>query len=252
MIYNPQPQGALSQFKTILNLERYVTEGADAFNAALQDAQPGWGIYIPAGVWDINPFVIGQSKTGIGIFGAGRSSILRCVTGTTGSFARSFADYAVMRDFVLDANNDPTTYVGSNEGLDLDASDCFLQNVGVINAQADGFDLDNAERNIITGCYAADIGKALFHCSNNARDNRLIGNFGARGQQGTNARGGMTQVNGAERNVYIGNTIRDCYRNYDIDVNPETIVFHGNISIGGEVSDNISGVNTNPQLIVIP
>lgn len=148
-----------------------------------------------------------------------------------------------IKDMFLDMNNQLDGEYGAGELLDLDGVDGgLILGLQTTGSTQEDIDLDNTKNVTIRNCFSYKAGKSGIHISHGCTNNYILQNYVQEANQIVNARGGITQTNNAHSNYYFGNTVKDCWRNYDIrkSEDEKKAIFGYNVSIGGEEEDEIN------------
>ena len=238
---------------TINNVVNYdaqgdgTTEDTAAIQDAVDDLPPGGGaVYLPEGTYRTHELYLDSN---ILMYGAGPGATRIQFIDDVEAYENTInirgnddekIEQCGVRGLTVDGNRtniDPS----DNEGIVIDeARNCFVFNVRVIDASEDGIDINNAESCTVAFSEARRSGKAGIHLSRGTQHNLIIGSFAVNNQQNVQWRAGITCVNGGIHNCYIGNTAKGNRRNYQFEDDQTLCV--GNISIGGEVEDDLNGV----------
>lgn len=246
MLYNPIP--ALNKKEEAIDVSDFLDKyKADAINKAIEEASEKGirNVFVPSGEYEQNNIVM---RSHITLFGNGFSSkLIRKGEGNEDNFVDVYdvEDFAIMLLY-WDSNDQLGT--GSNgygfgETIDLDdgAKDGLLAWNYLTRSTQEDLDMDNCENITILGNVSYRAGKSGIHLSNNAKNCHIINNYVQEAHQKANARGGITQVNGADNNYYFNNVVVDCWRNYDINNREDGkgAIWGYNVSEGGEKDDVI-------------
>jgi len=228
------------------------TDDTTALQAWLDDARPFK--FLPANTYITDSLTV---PSDVVIFGGGDGSVLkrRGVPQPDGGVLNIFGGAGIVSgvtvaNLTVDGNKANVTASGNAlnvECIDIkDATGIRLHNVTLRDATSDGVDLDDCTDVVIYACHAYDCGGWGFHFSHGTVENKLVGSV-ADNCGHDQDRGGIDQWGpsggnpGGLRNSYIGNTARDCYRNYAI--RGSGAVFIGNQSLGTTTAaDILTGV----------
>lgn len=200
------------------------TDDTAACQAAL-NAAVGGQVFLPAGVYSVNPLYV---PIGTRVFGAGLSTVIRRraatvtntdslgalnVHGTSGSHSTNVS----IESLTVDGNKANVTVGGGGDPYDVEAislkwADRFrISAVRVINANAEGIDVDDSTDGLITGVWGIDCGGSAVHLSNGSARVRVTNSY-AVGCGATLLRGGFDAHSGGVDHLFSGCVTISCYR----------------------------------------
>lgn len=242
MIYNPLEIKKNEQTVYVTDfLDRYgeiaIREAINyAYNRNIRQ------VYLPSGNYVQDYFDI---LNGIQFFGDGFSSrVTYKKGGSRSNFINVYdLDSFIMQDMYLDMNNQLDGEYGAGELIDVDrCNGGLIKGLITTGSTQEDIDLDNTRNVTIRNNFSYKAGKSAIHISHGCTNNYILQNYVQEANQTANARGGITQTNNAHSNYYFGNTVKDCWRNYDIrksEDGKEAIWGH-NVSVGGIEKDEIN------------
>ena len=237
-----------------------VVDDTNAIQSAIDAAQGGGIVFIPVGMYIVNPSVSLHLTTGVVLSGAGRKSVLKVKDNSAvlnNIVKVENADRVVIKDLSIDgnrANQDVSDAVAVHYGVYVAASNnCRVENVYVYDTTGVGIHVYDSVGTIVTDCESSGHRYHGFECeqatscifsSNRGHDNSRHGIFISPGEVGgTGAIGNVIDGNSFDNNGSYGIALGIDAQGISIGLTRDNAITNNSVIENGEYGISIFRVD---------